>query len=210
MLPSEWIIVDDGEEKTPTDDIEIPGCNIILVHPEKCWQLGDNTQKRNLLVGLEVCKGEVICIMEDDDYYAPNYLQRLYGELTNPRYEFEAVGEMNSRYYNLKYRKWRTLNNGSFSPLCQTIFRRSLIAPLKQVLAEGETRIDVRFWKKLVCPRYLYPETSVTVGIKGMPGRPGLGIGHNAEGPHWRSDNAELDQLRKWIGDDADFYMELG
>lgn len=160
-------------------------------------------------MGLEVCKGDVICICEDDDYYAPNYLEVMYGELNNPRYSFEAVGELNSRYYNLQYKKWRLLNNGSFATLCQTIFRKSLVPTLRQVLAEGDNKFDVRFWKKLVCPRYLFPDTKLTVGMKGMPGRPGLGIGHNPESNQWHPDTPTLDQLRKWIGDDVTAYLDL-
>ena len=175
LQPDEIIVIDDGEIPT---EITLDATVIL---PERKWSLGDNTQKRNLLVGLEEASGEIIMICEDDDFFAEDFFENLYKELTNTRYNFEAVGELNSRYYNLKHQKWRILNNGSFSPLCQTIFRRSLIPTLKQVLSEGESKIDVRFWKKLVCPRYLIPESLKSVGMKGMPGRPGLGIGHNAE-----------------------------
>lgn len=205
----EWIIIDDGEDKLDLSNLEIPGTDIVVVHPEKVWRLGDNTQKRNMLIGLDCSKGDVLAVIEDDDWYAPNYIEAMYAELMNPRYHLEAVGELNSRYYNIRYRKWCILNNSSFSPLCQTMFRRTLVPVLKQVLAEGDTRFDIRFWRKLTCPRYLFPETKLTVGMKAMPGRPGLGIGHNPDTPSWRQDNAELDHLRKWIGDDAEAYMDL-
>lgn len=203
LQPDEIIVIDDGEVPTNVT------LDATIILPEIKWHLGDNTQKRNLLIGLEEASGEAICIVEDDDWLAPNYLEVMYTELTNPRYKFEAVGELNSRYYNLKHRKWRILNNGSFAPLCQTIFRRSLIPTLRQVLAEGDTKFDVRFWKKLVCPRYLFPETKVTVGMKGMPGRPGLGIGHNAERSDWQQDTKELLYLSKWIGEEVSAYREL-
>ena len=180
-----------------------------MIRPEKKWTLGDNSQKQNVLIGLEECSGDKICIVEDDDYYAPNYLETLVAELTNPRYELQVVGELNSRYYNLKHRRYRLLKNSSFSPLCQTIFRRSVISTVQKVLAERETKFDVYFWKELTVPRFLFPTTTLTVGMKGMPGRPGLGIGHNAEDPSWKQDTENLDHLFKWIGNDALKYLEL-
>lgn len=203
LQPNEIIVIDDGEIPT---EITLDATVIL---PERKWSLGDNTQKRNLLIGLGEASGEIVCILEDDDYYAPNYLEVMHKELTNPRYSFEAVGELNSRYYNLKHRKYRLLNNTSFAPLCQTIFRRSLIPILKEVIIESDSKFDVRFWKRLTCPRYLFPDTKVTVGMKGMPGRPGLGVGHNSEGSNWQQDTENLDHLFKWIGDDALAYKEL-
>lgn len=203
LQPDEIIVIDDGECST---EITL---DATIILPEKKWRFGDNTQKRNLSIGLEEVSGDVVCIVEDDDYYAPNYLEVLHRELTNPRYELEAVGELSSRYYNFFHAKWRILNNKSFAPLCQTMFRRSLIPTLQRVLKERESKFDVYFWKEMTAPRYLFPDTTLTVGMKGMPGRPGLGIGHNAEGPEWKSDNEKFDHLRKWIGDDIDYYLEL-
>lgn len=160
-----------------------------------------------MLIGLEECKGDLICFVEDDDYYAPNYLRTLKSELE--KQALMVVGEANSRYYNLRHRRYRLLRNKSFSPLCQTMFRREIIPALQNVLASRENKFDVNFWKSLTAPRFLFPSTTLTVGMKGMPGRPGLGVGHNASDAEWKQDSEGLDQLFKWIGNDAIAYMEL-
>jgi hypothetical protein len=48
--------------------------------------------------------------------------------------------------------------------------------------------------------------THHVVGMKGLPGREGIGIGHNPNGP-WTVDPA-LRILREWIREDVEFYQE--
>jgi hypothetical protein len=45
------------------------------------------------------------------------------------------------------------------------------------------------------------------VGIKGLPGRAGLGVGHRP-GTGWTPD-PDFVRLRSWIGDDVDSYTNL-
>lgn len=203
LQPDEIIVIDDGEIPT---EITL---DATIIRPEKKWHLGENTQKRNLIIGLQEAKGEVILILEDDDYYAENFIEVLYTELNNPRYKFQVVGEANSRYYHLKQKKWKILKNRNFSTFSQTIFRRSVIPDLKKVLETRDSKFDSGFWKESTVPRYLIPTTTLTVGMKGLPGRPGLGIGHNAEDSNWQQDTNNLDYLYKWIGEDFQAYKEL-
>lgn len=203
LQPNQIIVIDDGEVPT---EITL---DATIILPERKWRLGDTTQKRNLLIGLEEASGDILCILEDDDWFSPNYLQYLTVELLNPKYDLQAVGELGSRYYNIKHKKFRLLKNRNFSPLSQTIFRKSLIPYFKEVLTQNDSKFDVNFWRSMHGPRYLLPTTTLTVGIKGVPGRPGLGIGHNPADSNWQKDTDKLDQLKRWIGEDVEFYRGL-
>ena len=45
-------------------------------------------------------------------------------------------------------------------------------------------------------------------GMKGLPGTPGIGIGHNGERYRQRDENRTV--LRKWVGEqDANRYLSL-
>jgi hypothetical protein len=58
-----------------------------------------------------------------------------------------------------------------------------------------ETWVDMRLWSKL---RGVLHEDYRCVGIKGLPGRPGVGVGHHPGG----APDPELNVLRDWVGDD--------
>lgn len=162
-----WVIVDDGPDPEPTPSID--GWEIVHVRPCPLWQEGQNTQKRNVLFGLEFCTDRV-AIIEDDDQYAPDWLERVNRWLDTD----DLVGESGSIYRNIRTGTERQMNNTKHASLCSTAVKDEGIDWL-EMACRGKAPIDLTLWKN---PGKLYPHDGGVIGIKGYPGRPGIGMGH--------------------------------
>ena len=174
-----WIIVDDGAALTT--DIVQPGFRdnweIIKVYPKPVWT-GQNTQGRNIKAGVDnlltnenIDNINAIFIIEDDDYYKPVYLTEMMKRMPG----YQLIGETNSLYYNVHWRQHCDNNNRQHSSLFQTAFTRDVIPLLMTCL--HQKFIDADIWTK--CPnKLLFHAGTLSVGIKGMPGRGGIGAGH--------------------------------
>lgn len=196
----QWIVVDDGE--TPE------GCTMWqeVIRPRPYWRPGENTQCRNLMAALPYIKYDKVIHIENDDYYHPRYLEVMDRRLD----EAQLVGERSARYYNVKFRAAHVCPNDRHASLCQTGFRREIIEPFRVVCSRGHKWVDIELWKNVpVNSRMLYGHTGLCIGIKGLPGRPGIGVGHKSEGIAWIPD-PDLTLLRSWIGEDAEVYRQYG
>jgi hypothetical protein len=163
---------------------------------------GPHTLTRNLRAGLQAARNDAIIIIEDDDWYSPDYVQTVIDRLgTQP--VMTLCGECPSRYYNVRTRCYRPLHNQSHASLCQTAFRLEMIPLILGLLREDGPWIDLLIWGALDGVLY---ESELCVGIKGMPGRAGIGMGHHSGG----LPDPNLDVLREWIGDDALEYARWG
>lgn len=196
--PVRWVIVDDGPQAQPVT-FRRSGWSLEVVRPEPFWRAGENTQARNLLAGLAGLPQDArVAIIEDDDWYAPDWLTTVERELDCA----ELVGERRSRYYNLSVRRGRELPNSSHASLCSTALRGGAIDALRWACRSGETFIDKLLWQQHRS-KHLFDGHRV-VGIKGLPGRPGIGIGHRPEFRGHEDPNGAL--LRQWIGKDVVLY----
>jgi len=210
----EWICVDDGEHVA---DVQWPAWHLPLP-PQSAAK---ESFRQNMLAGLVACTGDKIAILEDDDWYHPDYLS-LMSALLDIR---EIVGCARARYYNLRHRLWRVHPNTAHASLSTTAFSRSLLPTAIKILKdcnftrpENPEQLDGTLWKRSGIPdmlKLLLPESPHVVSIKGMPGKAGLGIDHSrAEILSGRSSGGRRvykhdqtgDKLREWIGDDARFY----
>lgn len=191
----QWIVVDDCEPRTE--------CHLgqEVVHPTPTWT-GQNTQCRNLLVGLYHTKGDKVLIVEDDDYYAPTYIEEMCKRLdTAP-----LVGEVSARYYHVKKRAYLEFKNLYYSSLCQAGLRQEIIQTLVTVCRTQQSFVDVNLFQKVKSAK-LFKQTNLSIGIKGLPGRPGIGVGHR-DSSRYRSD-PDMKVLYEWIGGDAEIYKEF-
>jgi len=213
--PDQWIVVDDGQ--TPLADQ--PGC-YIRREPQPADPA--HTMLLNMGIALERVEGDVVLIMEDDEYYAPGYIAAMVERLAR----HEVVGIGRSKYYNVQngsYLKDCNMDNAS---LAQTAFRSSFIPEFKALLA-GDQYIDMRLWKLVGNVQELRwnnndagPDRTINgrgyifddgdnhlyVGIKGMPGRNGIGWGHLPRHPHYKLRDQDRKILRRWMGADAECY----
>ena len=190
-----WIIVDDGEQPQPITFFR-KGWVLSFIRPMPRWEEGQNTQARNLCAGLErVGEDAKVAIIEDDDFYAPEYLEDVARWLDSA----DLVGESRARYFNVATGVGKQIANTQHSSLCSTAVKGPAIQALKDSVLRNNKFIDIDLWKKYTGRTFL-SQTQHVVGIKGLPGRSGIGMGHRLSGV------AQAGLLQQWIGGDSDLY----
>lgn len=189
----EWVVVDDCDPPTKTT------MGQKVVRPEPRWA-GRPTLGRNLLEGFNHITGDVVVFIEDDDWYAPDYLntQRKLIKHAN------LAGEGWARYYNVRRRAWMEHCNAAHASLMATACRVDVLPQIIDAIKNEQSYCyDLVIWR-VVDDSILLLNDRKCVGMKAMPGRPGLAAGHGG-GLSMTSD-PHLDKLREWIGDDAEYY----
>jgi hypothetical protein len=210
--PIDWIVVDDSEPQTI---MTIPKTSNIKQHYFRgpvLWTPSINTQRPNMHEALLHVNPEstAILVAEDDDFYAPDYIETLLFLLNR----YDCVGEANNKYYAIKSRSYKEWKNLGHASLCSTGLRYSQYQILYDAVNSGELFMDMAFWRKALernTKSVLFIGLNVGVGIKQMPGRHGIGAGHDPEGQGFIKDPG-FDMLRRWIPLDEDFnyYKAMG
>jgi hypothetical protein len=193
-----WIIVDDGDPQQPISLRR--GWSLDIARPTPRWQPGENTQLRNLRAGLAaVGPRDRVAIIEDDDFYDVDYLAQVDTWLNSA----DLVGESHARYYNVSSRRWTLCNNDRHASLCSTAVTGAGLIALRGVVAGSADFIDVDLW---AMQHGILYRTDYVVGIKGLPGRRGIGMGHMDDFGKLDPDGAVL---RGWCGTEyADMYFQ--
>lgn len=197
----EWIVIDDSGLESPSFDLPMT-----IIQPDFAQKDPGNTLCRNLSLALELAQGKYIAFVEDDDWYSARWLQ-----IATDRLEADKLcgyGEECAKYYNLQSRQYQTLSNTGRASLCQTVMHRSYIELMMAIIAASQNTpfVDIPLWHELgKAPHYLAPVSREVIGIKSMPGRRGIGIGHNLN----RGWEVDIDGsiLATWIGDDVNLYI---
>jgi hypothetical protein len=207
-----WIIVDDAYPVTTNGVGEgfKDDWTIVKVYPTPIWR-GQNTQSRNIAAGIDALLSnfpeeiEAVFMIEDDDYYRPNYLERMMSRFGS----YKVLGEMNTIYYNVFYRSYFVNRNTSHVSLFQLAFRPEMIPLFKTCY--NERFIDFKFYEKLHAQGFVsrgevgfFNEGNLAIGMKGMPGRAGIGAGHGRL-MNMLPDQ-RMDYLKSQIQDDAKLY----
>jgi hypothetical protein len=196
--PVRWLVVDDGPEPQQVT-FQREGWVVEIIRPAPAWRPGQNTQARNLLAGLAHCHaGNRVVVIEDDDWYARDWLSHVAAQLEHA----ELVGECRARYYNLPRRIGRQLQNAGHASLCSTAISGRAIDALRRACQGAPKFIDLQLWR-CFHRRHLFDGHRV-VGMKGLPGRGGIGMGHRDEFSGVADPDGAL--LREWIGEDARLY----
>lgn len=215
--PDQWIVVDDCDPATK--------CTMgqTIIRPEPRWPEfpEPNTQHRNMAAAVDYIQRGIlhgrdqIIFFEDDDWYHESYIQLQVLRLNHNT----VVGETPARYYHAKNRAFRIFEEADMNnpvphaSLCATAMRASFLPSLECAI-ESRAWIDSNLWRMaaLLAPlgvsSKLY-ESSTVIGIKGMPGRPGVSQCHRQEADGRWSGDPDLSRLRQWIGDDADAYKSF-
>ena len=136
-----------------------------------------NTQIACMNAGLDrVPEDATLLILEDDDAYLPDYISTMLNAMAFS----ELVGERDARYYNVATGKWRILKGKFHSSLASTACRGEALQVLKFLCGGGMRRmLDVTLWKTFQGEKKLLSDHNV-IGIKGLPGRAGIGVGHRS------------------------------
>ena len=188
VQPHEWIVADDGEKPA---SLTMGQAHLVR---ERTVQ-GGASLALNMLTALEAVTGDYVVVMEHDDYYSPSHIEHCIGVNS------AATGASHIRYYHGAKRQWIRMRSRG-SALCCTAFYAECI-PFMQEAAEsclktGSITLDRSFWGKISGQ---ITDSDTVVGIKGLPGRKGLGMGHNPAN-QWAID-PDMTTLAKWIGHDA-------
>ena len=183
----QWIVVDDGEWPSKTTQDQT------VVRPTPPWRMGQVTLQRNLREAILLVKSDKVLIIEDDDYYAPEYVERMVQRLD----EASMVAETGTYYYHVRQRRYMDCRNSKHGSLFQTGLRRAILPKLQALCSTASYFLDLGIWSE-VADRKLFPPSRLSLGVKGMPGRAGIGMGHR-EHPNWAPD-LELDFLKDYIG----------
>ena len=195
----QWIVADDGHEPAT--------CTMGQEHVRR--PPSDDPRRSflgNLLAAIERVRHDKVVFVEDDDWYAPEYLAQMDRWLD----EAELVGEAGARYYHLPTRRYHFCGNTEHASLAQTGLRADRLRQMADEISGANTTfVDVRLWRNWSAgwTKLLRPCTTLSAGIKGLPGKRGIGMGHRLGDRHPIDANGRV--LREWIGDDADLYFRL-
>lgn len=201
-----WVVVDDGEEKASLSlgqehvrREREPGCS------------GVQSFCSNLLAAVPFVETEYVAIIEHDDCYHERHLEFLLDWLSRP--EVLLAGDDEQRYYHVGLRQWRVFDNWRGASLYTTGFRQQVL-PLyeraaAQCLKHNAKGVDAFLWDEMEERHKRTYRVSQAVGIKGLPGRAGIGIGHRPQesGVEWNED-PDGEVLRAWCGAYAKEYKE--
>jgi len=201
LQPDQWIVIDDG--KIPTEPI-VP---MQYVRREPQTDDPKHTLILNLKTAMPLVKGDKVMIIEDDEYYAPEYLEEMALRLA----EHEVVGIARAKYYHLPTGGYLQIANTRHASLAQTGFRSSFMPELSE-LWEGDPSLDMRLWQKVGQARGLLIVDvfkPLYLGIKGLPGRMGIGAGHNPTLYRGVRDTADRAILKKWVPQDYQVYLDI-
>jgi hypothetical protein len=202
VKPDQWLVIDDGETPLPVllrEDLE-------YIRREPKANEG-HTLTLNMKAVLPYIKGDIILIIEDDDWYGPTYIDTMSKYLKT----YDLVGESHARYYHLPMMKCRRIGNDTHASFCQTGFTKKIL-PIFEKCLEGNPYIDMRLWLSVKDNKYLITDINDTLklhcSMKGLKGRKGIGSGHDKNAGYYQLDSG-LGNLIAWVGEkNAHIYMK--
>lgn len=202
VKPDQWLVIDDG--KTPLPKYLQEGVEYVRRIPKSNE---GHTLTLNMKTALPYIKGDIILIIEDDDWYGPNYIATMEKYLQT----YDLVGEGCARYYYLPDTKYERILNREHASFCQTGFTRKILPIFEKCIA-GNPYIDMRLWRTVTENKYLMIDTEdklkLHCSLKGMKGRKGIGTGHSPNFHKYQTDIG-LKYLTAWVGkENAQIYME--
>lgn len=203
--PIQWIVItDDPDKSTLISTLKSVPTNI---HPELYngpdeWKPEFNTQRGNMNEALKHVKGQKVLFIEDDEWYSPRYVDEMFKLLNF----VDICGETNALYYHVQIPGWKRMHNYRHVSLCQTGIKSSLLPNIIKAVNSGEMYFDINLWNQAHEQRVsccLFESMDLCVGMKGLPGRGGLGAGHKNR--DYLMDPG-LVKLREVIGPDVELY----
>ena len=196
IQPDQWIVADDGNAPAK---LTMGQEHIVRSRTHE----GGRSLAANILAAIPRVAGDVVILFEHDDWYAPNHI-----EVSTERLRTAKItGSRWQRYYNLRHKSFRVLRNEG-SALCNTAMRAELLPKLEAAanyaFQNNAIGLDRALWDSVTDGADAHSIDTV-VGLKGLPGRVGLGMGHRPD-QNWWQDPA-LVMLEHWVGADKSLYF---
>ena len=200
LLPSQWIIIDDG--KIPMDRTIYQGAEYIRRQPKVTDP--DHTLCINMLAALPHVTQPYVLIFEDDDWYHPKYAEYLLEHCDDA----DLFGINYTYYYHYGIRKYARFSHPGRSSWCTTGFSKKVIPNIMQAChAERRYFLDLRVWNLNLNKKDSKPDKVLHVGLKGLKGRIGQSSGHNVNASYYILDNHNW--LEDILGKDIKLYRGL-
>lgn len=177
IKPRAWVVVDDGVMESLSVIKDYP--TLIYIRRDK--QETGHTLRENMLLALRSHAGSNNIIMEDDDWYAPDYIETMLAGLKQNK----LVGVRPYMYYSLASKSYLTRpTEKSMSVWANTAFRGEIVPEMLPIIEQTKDHsLDVNVWNALG-NKYGYiveKDHILHVGIKNAPGRAGTTGMHNRE-----------------------------
>ena len=211
VKPEQWIVVDDG--KVP---LLIPDCNYVTyIRREPKQSDPKHTMIINFKEAVKYITGDKVIIMEDDEYYSPAYIKTISTLLNN----YAIVGIGRNRYYHLFNNTYYEHGNMFHASLAETSFTKEFLSNVINVLNKmsvNDSFLDIKIWDIIFPGKTMQPlpveikeniskkwnaiifddnSQPLYVGMKGLPGREGIGSGHKGTGALDNGRNI----LKSWV-----------
>ena len=213
LKPTKWIIVDDGKEAMNPWEFEKYEF-YLRREPEP------DDPKHTLVKNIETAlmwvnrylNNTKIIFWEDDEYYSPDYIAEMSSYLDS----MQVVGIGCAKYYHLPTGGYMVHANLQHASLAQTAFHISVLPMIDECVKQGMEKdwLDCNIWRRVqksngAIHHKIFKDTkNLYVGIKGLPGRFGIGVGHKTH-VYKTHDNPNRDILKEWIPKDFNAYMEI-
>ena len=199
----QWIVADDN----PKDPVV---CTMGQEHIFGAlqWRPGINTLRYNFAAAIEKVRGSIILVWENDDaYVSPSYISIMVDYL---KYA-DLVGETWVTYYNLKIKGFREMQNTLHASTCQTGFTKAYLPWFERAVHSGEQFLDIFLYQQARARGHkhiLFHGLNLCVGMKGLPGRGGIGFGHT--NTHEFTPDSNFVKLKQLVGEeDAKLYINM-
>lgn len=198
ILPPQWVIVDDGNIPLHKDLVSEPFITYIRRPPSSAkWTL-----KENMLTALKYVKYDFVIMVEDDDWYSPEYFEVM---LSYFEEGYNLIGQGDHIDYHLPTRRYCLWKNRHHASLCSTGFTCNLFDTIKRGCEYLKSPyLDLWMWKAYNGKKKVFLGKQVVIGIKGLPGR--LNIAQEVYFSHIDKD---FSFLKSHIGDDIKYYLEI-
>lgn len=206
----QWIVVTDfpNEPIQPSAFVEArKNIKMEVYFGQRPWEQGINTQRYNMEEGIKHVKGDLLFTIEDDDWYRADYLDSMVYLLGR----YDIVGEANSHYYNIKERKFKEWRNYQHTSLNETGLRTTKLKLLDRAVNSGDLFFDMALWRIIMGENHshlIFDWIGYVVGMKGLPGKGGIGGGHFPDASF--QDDKFFEKLKSMIGlEDTQEYIKL-
>lgn len=205
IQPAEWIVVDDGIAPSEAIVRGFPGLKYHRRKPAD--DESGHTLKYNLAAALGLATTGYLIVMEDDDWYHPEYLETMLAGLK----ENDLFGLKETVFYNFPGRRWRKIVSRDNASLCVTGFTKKIIPDVIDACKRTRKwKVDIGLWNWFNGKQaYSKKDSIFHIGMKGLTSlRPGMTRDHK-DSARLNQQDPELEFLKKHIGSDLDYYLNL-
>jgi glycosyltransferase involved in cell wall biosynthesis len=151
---------------------------------------------------------EAIVLIEDDDWYAHNYIETMYNNWINAgRPLVYGIGE--TIYYHLGMRAWLKYTHLPRASAMSTLMSAAGASKMRWP-DDNYVFTDIEIWKKLTGKTFI-PDKPISIGIKGYKeGALFGGIGHRWDLCQYKINDEELNWLKDKVDSTSfEFYKKM-